>query len=499
VARTTPWPTEPRTVFFDDVASAPTLVKAASAGKIRRLAPRVYTADLAHPPEELIRRNWQRIVAHLVPQAVIVDRSAAHFETIASDGLLTIAADTTRQRINLPGLEIRIRLAQPQPTDTSLGSGLALSSNARIVLDNLRITRGHGHKKPSTLSLSELEDWLASKAIAWGDERMERLRLETLELAEDFYGAEHLEKAKLLFSQLQGQAPLRQETGSLLKALRQNEAWDAKALDLFKTAAQTIPENLQAEAASFWPAPKPDTELPLYESYFSNFIEGTEFAIPEARAIIDSQTPPEERPQDGHDILGTYHCATDALLRGNTSNDIDTLIALLRERHRIVMQGRPEMRPGEWKLLRNQVGPYVFVDPKLLEGTLYKGLELLTGLEAGIQRALFLLVVVCEVHPFADGNGRVARLMMNAELSSVGACRIVIPNVSRTEYISGLQRVSANKGDTRALVRVMNFAWRWTALMPWGDPGATETMLDATNALLDPIEALESGKRLELP
>lgn len=151
MARTTPWPTEPRTVFFDDVASAPTLVKAASAGKIRRLAPRVYTADLAHPPEELIRRNWQRIVAHLIPQAVIVDRSAAHFETIASDGLLTIAADTTRQRINLPGLEIRIRLAQRQPTDTSLGSGLALSSNARILLDNLRITRGHDHKKPLAL------------------------------------------------------------------------------------------------------------------------------------------------------------------------------------------------------------------------------------------------------------------------------------------------------------------------------------------------------------
>ncbi|MXW94041.1 MAG: Fic family protein [Acidimicrobiaceae bacterium] len=47
------------------------------------------------------------------------------------------------------------------------------------------------------------------------------------------------------------------------------------------------------------------------------------------------------------------------------------------------------------------------------------------------------MVVVTEVHPFEDGNGRVARVMMNAELSAVGAASIVIPSVYRNEHVAG--------------------------------------------------------------
>jgi len=33
-------------------------------------------------------------------------------------------------------------------------------------------------------------------------------------------------------------------------------------------------------------------------------------------------------------------------------------------------------------------------------------------------RALLAMFIVSEVHPFIDGNGRLARLVMNAELST---------------------------------------------------------------------------------
>ena len=82
------------------------------------------------------------------------------------------------------------------------------------------------------------------------------------------------------------------------------------------------------------------------------------------------------------------------------------------------------------------------------------------------------MVVITEVHPFADGNGRVARVMMNAELSAVEAARIVIPSVYRNEYIAGLRSTSASEGtEVSVLMRVMGFAWRWTAAMPWEDRG----------------------------
>jgi Fic family protein len=44
------------------------------------------------------------------------------------------------------------------------------------------------------------------------------------------------------------------------------------------------------------------------------------------------------------------------------------------------------------------------------------------------------------VHPFVDGNGRIARLLMNIWLISIGYFPIIIiPAVLRNDYISSLQ------------------------------------------------------------
>ena len=71
------WPTGPRTIFFDNVASRTTLSKAVGDGRIRRIAPRIYTADLRSELSEIVGANWPVLCNHYLPGAVIVDRSAA--------------------------------------------------------------------------------------------------------------------------------------------------------------------------------------------------------------------------------------------------------------------------------------------------------------------------------------------------------------------------------------------------------------------------------------
>jgi hypothetical protein len=44
----------------------------------------------------------------------------------------------------------------------------------------------------------------------------------------------------------------------------------------------------------------------FFESYFSNYIEGTVFEVEEAKEIIETQKPIPARNEDSHDILGTY-------------------------------------------------------------------------------------------------------------------------------------------------------------------------------------------------
>ena len=492
------WPSGPRTIFFDDVASRTTLSKAVGDGRIRRVAPRIYTADLRSELAEIVGANWSGLCNHYLPGAVIVDRSAAT-PGVIRDGTLTVAADTTRTSIKLPGLEIRIRRGAPHESDLSWSNGLYMSSPARALLDNLEPSRSRSGRPSRTLSLNELEDWIAGKYIAWGPERTDRFRAETRDLAESTGRSEHITVIDSLFEQLAGVEPLRPSAGQLFRAVTVGKAWDERRLRLFNAAIESLQQMAPPGVPEWLPGIDPPGELPFYESYFSNYIEGPTFTVDEARRIVETNTPPAERPADGHDVLGTYRCVVDPIGRAATSTDPAELVDHLIARHQEIMGGRPDQRPGAWKTESNRVGLYEFVAPDLVEGTLIKGFERIVELPEGFARALYAMIVVTEVHPFADGNGRVARVMMNAELSAIGAARIVIPSVYRIEYLTGLRSASVNDGDLTAYIRVMTHAWRWTAAMPWNDPVATDGQLIATNALMDSTDAEIAGKRLELP
>lgn len=102
------------------------------------------------------------------------------------------------------------------------------------------------------------------------------------------------------------------------------------------------------------------------------------------------------------------------------------------------------------------------------------------------------------LHPFTDGNGRVGRVLMNAELSSEGQQRIVVPLVFRDNYLQGLRALSRN-GDPGPLIRVLDYAQRYASLVPWQELRDAERVLAETNAFVTPEEADETGARLRLP
>jgi len=41
------------------------------------------------------------------------------------------------------------------------------------------------------------------------------------------------------------------------------------------------------------------------------------------------------------------------------------------------------------------------------------------------------------VHPFLHGNGRIARILINAELTNAGLLKIIVPTVYRDDYMGG--------------------------------------------------------------
>jgi len=56
------------------------------------------------------------------------------------------------------------------------------------------------------------------------------------------------------------------------------------------------------------------------------------------------------------------------------------------------------------------------------------------------------------IHPFADGNGRVARLIMNASLIQKGFLPVIIPPVIRSKYIESLELGRVNTSPFYELI-----------------------------------------------
>ena len=270
--------------------------------------------------------------------------------------------------------------------------------------------------------------------------------------------------------------------------------YDPKRLELFN--------RLHAELARTAPLtrlakPTDGQALPFFEAYFSNFIEGTEFAVDEAADIIFNGHIPKARPEDAHDILGTWKVTSDQREMSRLPATFEELLVLLKSRHAQIMEGRPEKGPGRFKTEANRAGLTFFVSPELVEGTLAKGFEIYRSITVPLHRAVFMMFLVAEVHPFADGNGRAARLMMNAELVAAGESRIIVPTVYRNNYLVSLKALSQN-GITGALPRMLDFAQRYTAAVDFSSMERARFILERTNAFADPIEE-DAGIRLVLP
>ncbi len=238
---------------------------------------------------------------------------------------------------------------------------------------------------------------------------------------------------------------------------------------------------------------------PFFEAYFSNFIEGTEFGVEEARQIAIDGVEFYDRPQDAHDVAATYRIVSDPDAASRVPSTGQDLVDQLREQHALLMAARPEKQPGMFKSRPNYAGGYAFVAPDMVEGTLLRGFELLSGVNDPFQRAVAVMLLLTEVHPFDDGNGRVARMLANAELSSAGQVRIVIPTSYRNDYLAGLNGVSNGAGQGQTLISVLDFAQRWTGTIDWSDYAIADEQMRTTNAYVDPGIAERTGQRLRMP
>jgi hypothetical protein len=450
-------------------------------GLIKKIAPRVYSSNLEEAPEKIVRRNWYRLVSELFPDAILSHRSALEFSPTTGGHLFLTRS--YKGLVELPGLSLHFAKGpEALEDDLNFFGNLRASGLARAYLENFQRTRGLGENAKS-LSRKQIEEKLESYLRVKGEDALNRLRDRAKIIAPQLGMGKEFTELNQLITDLLGTGMSKNLVSPIARARVLGEPVDQNRIQLFESVYEELIKRDYPDYPDKNKSIRSYQNLAFFESYFSNYIEGTEFTIEEARQIISSETPLPARDEDSHDVLGTYQLVSDRNEMSVLPDSPDHLLKLLRERHAILLSARKTKNPGEFKDKNNRAGSTEFVDMELVPGTLKKGYNWYSLLQHPFAKAAYMMFMVSDVHPFLDGNGRIARVMMNAELSSKGLSKILIPTVYREDYMGALKKLTRQR-DADAYIRMMLRAWDFSSHVHNENFDAMEKYLEACNAFL---------------
>jgi hypothetical protein len=485
---------------FASKANRAHLSRLSKSGRAVRMAAGIYVVDGTLPPETLARHHVLAIATTIWPGAVLCDRSGLA-GPVPVDGWLYLCQPQLSRAsdLKLPGVTVSPRMGPGQcPGDIPLPGGLFQAGVARSLVENITAPGRPPTRRPTRQAGTRaVEDRMDEIARTGGAGRIRNV-LSELDVIGAHFDRRAVELVRRRLTALLGSVSGDTPVSSRLQARLAGQPYDEHRVQLLSSLVSTLDHTAPEPVPQLGPRSR-WRWLAFFEAYFSNFIEGTEFGVEEARSIaVDGFVPPA-RPADAHDVAATYNLVSDPVTKSRTPATADELVDMLYEQHSILLAARPDKRPGIFKEKPNYAGGYEFVAPDLVEGTLRRGFAVLDPLTDPFQRAVALMFLITECHPFDDGNGRMARALSNAELTAGGQVRIIIPTVYRNNYLAALSGLSNQAGAGESLIAVLRFAQRWTSRIDWSEFDSANEQLTATNAFTDPGLADRTGQRLILP
>lgn len=479
----------PRLQFARDTQEAKRLSGLYKKGELHRIRRGIYI-DTKDEKEiaKTLEKKWPQIACYVFNEPIAIARTAV--EAKPAVGRLYLVTDkVTRSRVVEVGhLKLSIEPGNNNLAVEPFVLDMRRSNQARYLLENLKSSRLDKRER-KTLGPKWVEGDLVRTIGVRGERALNEIREEAKGIAPGLGLEKEFEKLNKMISAILKTHPIEGvlQTGVGI-AHAKGEPFDQIRVENLRSLADyLIPLNLKENGYKFqksgW------RNLSFFESYFSNYIEGTEFTIEEAEDIVFKGVTISQRHEDSHDVRAHMEITHDMSEMNRVPSTAIEFVDILRTRHGLLMAERPEKRPGDFKERANKAGGTIFVSPELVEGTLVQGFDLYRQLPPGIWRAIFMHFLVSECHPFDDGNGRISRIMMNAELVSADQFKIIVPTVHRDSYLNGL-RNSSREARFRTSVKVLHQLQCYTASLDWSDYGEAKSQLQADAADKEPDEGV---------
>lgn len=244
--------------------------------------------------------------------------------------------------------------------------------------------------------------------------------------------------------------------------------------------------------------PDPDLFVAFYvkkEALLSSQIEGTQSSMDEV-ILVDDQTK-TMRPVD--EVVNYVHAMNNGLER---ITKLPFSTRLLQEMHTLLMDGvrGQEKTPGQYKTRQNWIGPegctlnealYIPPPPHLndeLMGDLEKFYHSIDSTTPDLIRAAIIHYQFETIHPFADGNGRLGRLIVTLMLVEKGL--IDRPLL----YLSLFFK--EHKEKYYQLLMDVRFKGAWEEWIKFFLRGVRHTSTEAVQTAKDILELLKQDRAL---
>jgi hypothetical protein len=472
------------------------VLRLVEAGTLTRIAEGVYGRLEGRTAEEFAYANWPKILAKLIPNPVLTGRTALTVQPWRDRGkdgrpvlpgwiFCTHSDGKARKRFSLPGLEIR-SFPGPGPLEGDTAYlGTHIPSPSRALLENLKPSRERDG--PSrTIGQEGVELELERLLKTEHEDGLREIRRRAHKIAEAVDATRELKTLDDLIGTFLQTRETKLVHDKVAARQRRDFPFDPDCMERLKELAVVLNRSALPDRPDPHASPDERACTSFVEAYFTNFIEGTRFSVDKARRIVFENEEPDGRPADGRDIVQTFRQVSWMVQGMQMAADYRQFEDEIREQNRILLDGRPEKDPGNFKTEPNSAGNTQFVLPDLVVGTLKEGYETLGSLKHPLARGIFVHTLLVLVHPFNDGNGRTSRIMMTKELVGGGQSRIVVPSVFRTDYINGIKSLVASPKFTPApLIRALSEAQRITAAIALPDLDKTIDLWASTHAFLE--------------
>lgn len=192
-------------------------------------------------------------------------------------------------------------------------------------------------------------------------------------------------------------------------------------------------------------------------TYNSNAIEGNTLTLKETKVVLEGITVGGKTMREHVEAIN--HKEAIDFLESLIDEDNELTEFDIKNIHQIVLKEIDNNNAGKYRTHNviisgaKHIPPESIIVPELMEKLIYRYYEWKEKYHPIIVSALLHAEFV-KIHPFIDGNGRTARLLMNFEAIKNGYSPIIIKADKRHEYYEALDK-GAISGDYTDFVKIV--------------------------------------------